>query len=112
MTEHAYDISTLLCPACSVLHSAALCERCRSLVASGKNRGPLPSFLIPHALDKHECWACKPPDPAKNPDPSQAKFCSRHIEASTRRRRVVPLEYDRPQTPRAVGQPSSRHWFP
>jgi hypothetical protein len=106
------DTSTMLCAWCSVMHASALCERCRALVASGKNRGPLPSFLLTR-VERSECWGCRPPDPTKNPDPVQAKFCARHVEASLHRRRLaeIPLEFDRPQVrARNVG-PHRRDWF-
>ncbi len=108
----AFDVETMLCPWCSVMHSSAPCERCRKLIASGKNRGGLPSFMIPRAEYPSECWACHPPDPEKHPNPANAKFCRRHIEASQGYRRVVPLEFNQPQVPRAVAMKRREEWFP
>jgi hypothetical protein len=108
-----FDTSTMLCPWCSVMHAFAPCERCQALIDSGRNRGPMPSFLVPRAESGRGCWACRTPDPDKHPDPSRAVFCDRHAELAARRRRTVPLEYDKPQTPRLVARrPQRREWFP
>jgi hypothetical protein len=98
-----FDTSTMLCAYCSVMPSA-LCERCRALVARGANRGPLPAMLIPQ-VPRALCWACRPPQPTTDlvmPNPALARFCAAHVEASIRRRSVVPLEYDKPQRARVV----------
>jgi hypothetical protein len=109
------DPATMLCAWCSVMHASALCERCRALVASGKNRGPLPSMLIPR-VERRECWACSPAGDRKtgalaSRNPADAKFCAPHIELANRRRRAVPIEFDEPQVPRTVDAKPPGHFF-
>ena len=97
-----------LCGQCSTL-PIALCERCRRLVASGRNLGPLPSFAL-EKVDSSACMTCKGHFPDAK-DGSRARFCVRH-GTPTRRAHGPSDSWERsPVEPHGLTMTSRPHWF-